>query len=115
MPDGDGLSVLVKPNASKYFIYRFYFNKTKKELHLGKYPNLSLKQARVERNRHKALVISGIHPIESRKREKLEAEALNSTIFQDIANEWLILQKPRETDGYYEDIESCLIRLIYTT
>jgi hypothetical protein len=66
VPDGDGLSVLVKPNASKYFIYRFYFNKTKKELHLGKYPNLSLKQARAKRNQHKALVVSGINPTESR-------------------------------------------------
>jgi hypothetical protein len=24
--DGGGLRALVKPNASKYFIYRFYFN-----------------------------------------------------------------------------------------
>lgn len=111
--DGDGLSVVIHPKGGKYFIYRFYFNKLVKEINLGPYPLLPLKAARLERNRLKLMVNDGIDPIENKKKTLLQTGNQNSTLFQDVANEWLALKKPSWTPKYYEGVESRLFRLVY--
>jgi integrase len=111
--DGGGLSVKVTPTGNKNFIYRFYFNKQVKEIHLGVYPQLPLKAARLERNRCKQMIIDGINPIEHKKREKLQKGANNSTIFQVVADEWLAMKKPTWIAKHYGTVKSRLNRLVY--
>jgi putative DNA primase/helicase len=45
--DGAGLVVLIKPNGSKLWRYRYSINGKKQKLSLGTYPEVSLSQARV--------------------------------------------------------------------
>ena len=47
LSDGDGLYLSVKKSGSKFFIHRYIFAKKRKEVHLGQYPALSLKNARL--------------------------------------------------------------------
>ena len=47
--DGQGLIVLVHPNGSKYFRWRYYIEGREKLLSLGVYPVISLSTAREER------------------------------------------------------------------
>ncbi|XXD08746.1 Arm DNA-binding domain-containing protein [Klebsiella sp. R445] len=48
MSDGAGLVVLIKPNGSKLWRYRYSRDGRKQKLSLGSYPELSLAQARVK-------------------------------------------------------------------
>lgn len=44
--DGNGLSLMVNSNGSKYWTLRFTVNGQRKTITLGQYPELSLKKAR---------------------------------------------------------------------
>lgn len=44
--DGEGLRLLVKPSGRKTWVLRFQLNGKRREMGLGKYPQLDLKKAR---------------------------------------------------------------------
>ena len=49
--DGKGLNLLVMPNGSKLWRYRYRYNGKENNLSLGEYPEVTLKAARAERDR----------------------------------------------------------------
>ncbi len=49
--DGDGMSLLVKPNGSKYWRFRFRFGGKQHLMAFGVYPDVSLADAREEKGR----------------------------------------------------------------
>ncbi|MEM5528101.1 integrase arm-type DNA-binding domain-containing protein [Gammaproteobacteria bacterium AS21] len=110
--DVDGLYICVTPKGNKYFQQRYYFNKSKKEIHLGTYPTLSLKEARLERNKNKVLIGKNIDPSLERKKNKITRNINNSNIFYDIAFDWLALKKDTWNAGYYDDVKSRLERIV---
>ena len=50
MPDGQGLSLLIHPNGSKYWTLAYRLQGKHKTKSLGKYPDISLKKARQAAN-----------------------------------------------------------------
>ena len=68
--DGGGLFLYVEPNGSKRWRYRYQFEGKEQLLSLGVYPDVKLKQARMERDRLKELILQGINPSVQRKAEK---------------------------------------------
>jgi hypothetical protein len=44
--DGDGLYLIINPNQNKLWRFRYHFNGKENTLSLGKYPHISLKDAR---------------------------------------------------------------------
>ena len=50
LTDGDGMVLLVHPNGSKYWRLRYRFGGKEKMLALGKYPEVSLADARARRD-----------------------------------------------------------------
>ena len=46
--DGRGLIVEIRPNGQKYFIVRAFKDGKEKRKHLGVYPEISLREARVK-------------------------------------------------------------------
>lgn len=58
--DGDGLRLVVKTGARKSWIIRFQLNGRRRKMGLGSYPEISLKQARLEAKSKRALLASGI-------------------------------------------------------
>lgn len=67
MSDGGGLFLLVKPNGSKLWRFKFHYNKKEKQISFGKYPEISLSKAREARAVAKQELLSGINPSKSRK------------------------------------------------
>ena len=51
LTDGDGMVLLVHPNGSKYWRLRYRFGGKEKMLALGKYPEVSLADAREGANK----------------------------------------------------------------
>ena len=54
--DGQGLYVLIHPNGSKYFRYRYIHEGKEKVMALGVYPETTLKEAREKRMNAQRLI-----------------------------------------------------------
>ncbi|PJR55105.1 integrase [Klebsiella sp. G-Nf4] len=86
--DGDGMSLLVKPNGSKYWRFRFRFGGKQHLMAFGVYPEISLADARKKREEARRLVAGGIDPREHKRAVK-EEQAKEIITFEKVAREWL--------------------------
>ncbi len=71
LTDGEGMVLLVHPNGSKYWRLRYRFGGKEKMLALGKYPEISLADARARRDEVRKLLANGVDPSESKKAVKV--------------------------------------------
>lgn len=74
LTDGEGMVLLVHPNGSKYWRLRYRFGGKEKMLALGKYPEVSLADARARRDEARKLLANGVDPSENKKAVKVEQE-----------------------------------------
>ncbi|CAA6811856.1 MAG: Integrase [uncultured Campylobacterales bacterium] len=88
--DGGGLYLLVKSTGNKLWRYNYSFQNKKYTLALGKYPSLSLKDARIKHTEAKNLIAQDINPVEKRREEKAINKSGNT--FEYVANKWLKLK-----------------------
>jgi integrase len=86
--DGDGLYLLVNPNKSRWWRFKYRVDGKEKLLSLGVYPDVSLKLAREKRDEARKQLANGINPSEHRQATK-QARADS---FKAVADEWLELQ-----------------------
>ena len=93
--DGDGLTLLVNPNGSKWWRLRYRFAGCEKMMSLGVYPEVGLKQARERRAAARRLVAEGIDPSAKRQAEKTSQD----DTFEAIAREWLAMQAKKLSAG----------------
>ena len=70
-PDGKGLYLFVNPNGSKWWRFLYRYGGKQKTLSMGVYPQVTLKEARAERERMGALLAQGIDPSTERKEPPL--------------------------------------------
>lgn len=94
--DGGGLYLLVKPNGSKLWKLKFRVGKTEKKLSFGRYPVVSLRDARLKRDEAKRQIADGADPAEQKRLEKVAAEANRINTFGAVAEEFL---NKREKEG----------------
>jgi integrase len=93
--DGDGLRLLIKPSGKKYWVLRFQLAGKRREMGLGSYPKLGLKDARLDASDKRRLLQNGIDPITSRDAER-EAQKVaqqnhkcKSVTFREIASDYI--------------------------
>ncbi|MDE4174859.1 integrase arm-type DNA-binding domain-containing protein [Phaeobacter sp. PT47_59] len=91
--DFDGLFVLVNPNVSKLWRFKYRWMGKEKLLSFGKYPDLSLKQARDKRDQARKLLAEGKDPSFERKKEKATKDAKHRETFGRLAG--ALLEKKR--------------------
>jgi len=89
LSDGDGLYLLVQKNGSKLWQLRYRYLEKENILSFGKYPLVSLLDAREKRDEAKRLLIAGINPSTKRKEEKILAITEARTTFGLIAEEYI--------------------------
>jgi hypothetical protein len=83
--DERGLYLLVSPNGTRAWRFKYQFDGKEKLLSLGVFPDVSLKSAREKRDGMRALVAGGIDPSAKRQAEKIaQADTLSA-----IAAEWM--------------------------
>ncbi|EIW8580528.1 integrase arm-type DNA-binding domain-containing protein [Klebsiella aerogenes] len=85
--DGDGMFLLIHPNGSKYWRFRFRFGGKQHLMAFGVYPETSLADARQKREEVRRLVAAGIDPREHKRAVKAEQAKENIT-FESVAREW---------------------------
>ncbi|KKE85653.1 Arm DNA-binding domain-containing protein [Pseudoalteromonas luteoviolacea] len=83
---GNGLYFRVSAEGSVFFIVRYMSHGKRKEMTLGKYPDISLVEAKLKAAQIKVdLNNDGVDPLEERKR--LDNETLKTV--NDLAEDWL--------------------------
>ncbi len=85
--DGDGMFLLIHPNGSKYWRFRFRFGGKQHLMAFGVYPETSLADARQKREEARKLVAAGIDPREHKRAVK-EQQAKENITFESVAREW---------------------------
>ena len=86
---GRGLFLLVKPDSSKYWVFRFQFEGKESSLSFGRYPEVSLLDAEAKATEAHALIEKEINPSHQRKAEKTSTKSKAANSFEVIAREWV--------------------------
>lgn len=102
LSDGEGLQLRIKPNGSRLWNFNYIHPFTKKRLNmgLGKYPSLSLANARNKASEARELVAQDIDPKEDREKLLIEAKAINEHTLFNISQQWFEIKKDSITEAY---------------
>ena len=88
--DGSGLYLLLFPNGSKVWRFKYHFQGREKLISLGSYPAVSLKDAREKASEARKALGSGKDPSAQRQQSKLH----HKNTFEILAREWYEKQAP---------------------
>ena len=89
LTDGGGLFLLVKPNGSKLWQQKYRHLGKERLLSHGKYPDVTLAQARQKLHDARALLAEGKDPATKKKLDRITAETQARTTFKLVAEEYL--------------------------
>ena len=87
--DANGLCIEVALSGSKLWRLRYRFAGKARNLSFGRYPEVSLKEARQRRDEARTLLRHGVDPGSERKRAKLAAELGAANTFGIVAEEYI--------------------------
>ncbi|WP_295637173.1 integrase arm-type DNA-binding domain-containing protein [Novosphingobium sp.] len=89
LADERGLFLLVQPSGGKLWRLKYRFGGKEKKLSLGRYPDVSLKEARKRRDDARIKIALGSDPGDEKRREKIQSDVEESSRFETVANEYL--------------------------
>ncbi|WP_046168921.1 tyrosine-type recombinase/integrase [Chromobacterium vaccinii] len=95
--DGEALYLEVTPSGGKRWLFRFRFNGKPGKMALGKYPVMSLAEAREKAAEARKLLAAGDNPSLAKKAAKDAAKEACSNAFESVAREWHDKQLARWT------------------
>ena len=78
--DGFGLYLNVGASKNKNWTFQFTINKKKKEMGLGPYPIVSLKEARKKKDELRNLIIRDIDPLVEKRQLKQKIQTIQPKI-----------------------------------
>ena len=81
-----GLSLLVKATGSKLWRFRYSFSKKRCMVSLGKYPQISMKQAKAKQREFMDMLEQGINPSAHKQTQKIKLATERP--FREVALDW---------------------------
>jgi integrase len=99
LSDGGGLYLQIEPTGGKLWKYKYRFEGKEKKLALGKYPDVSLQQAREWHQDARKLLANGVDPGALKKAQKAAGEERAANSFEVIALEWFSRWKDDKAAG----------------
>lgn len=87
--DYDGLYVLTNPNGSKLWRFKYRYMDKERLLTLGKYPAVSLADARQERDNAREQLAEGHDPNDTKRQKSLAAKVSHGNSFSKIAEQYM--------------------------
>jgi integrase len=112
LTDSEGLYLHVTETGTKLWRFRYRFSGKEKLLALGKYPEISLFDARRKRDDARKLLANGVDPGAVRKAQK-QAEVEETETVEVIAREWHEKFKSTWTEGHAAKLMRCLERDVF--
>lgn len=98
---GGGLYLEVMPTGSKYWRMKYRYAGKEKRLAIGVYPDVSLKQATLDRDAARALLREGKDPSAEKRAAKLRTKVAAENSLEAVAREWLEVRRPNWTAGQF--------------
>jgi integrase len=106
LSDGGGLYLLVTPTGGKLWRFDYRFNDKRKTLSFKTYPEISLSQARINREEARKLVANGVDPSEFKKEQAYKRELESQNTFELVTRKWFDTHKGRWSEGHSKHILS---------
>ena len=105
--DGKGLSLRLKPNGSKLWLFNYYRPYTKKRANIsfGTYPEVSLADAREQRRQARELIKKQVDPKAHRDEQQNQQQQAHKQTFKAIFRQWLELKRAKVSKDYADAIE----------
>ncbi|WP_061289530.1 tyrosine-type recombinase/integrase [Azotobacter vinelandii] len=113
LTDGGGLYLEVRPNGSKLWRYRYRLAGKENLFAIGSYPDISLADARAERDAAREHVRAGRHPSHVRQTEKAKQLAENRNTFKAVAEEWIEDRLGQRTQTYRDQCRRAFMNDVY--
>lgn len=98
--DTEGLYLEVRPNGSKLWRFKYRIDGKEKLLALGKYPVVSLVEAREARAKARKLVKAGIDPVAAKRDSEAEHAAVTQDTFEVIGRQWHMKKSAKWAEGH---------------
>lgn len=111
--DSGGLCIEVAPSGSKLWRWRYLFNGKGQMLSLGKWPEVTLEQARRKRDEARDLVRAGKHPTREKKAQKLRRIVEGEQTFEKVARHWMELKAESLNEKYHKQSVARLERHVF--
>ncbi len=106
LSDRDGLYLYVRPNGSRLWRMNYRFHGTQKTISSGRWPEVTLANARERVIQARRQLSDGIDPSVQTKLDKIEASIAQANTFKCVANDWLekarLEQRTQKTIRKYE-------------
>lgn len=114
--DGGGLFLLINPDGSKYWRMGYRFADQQKLLAFGKYPEISLLDARKLRQEAREKINKGIDPAQAKRIDRQLKATNAANTFEAVAREWhankLEAWQPRTAANVLHRLEKDVFPLI---
>lgn len=103
MFDTNGLFLIVSKVGGKSWRFKYRYDNKDMTISFGKYPEISLKEARTKRDETRKLLEQGKNPVIEKKRQAIERSMANRATFRAIAEEYI---EKRVGDGISDATQS---------
>ncbi len=100
VPDGDGLALDISPSGGKLWRWRYRYNGKEQILALGKYPAISLAEARRLRDEARRTLGEGKNPAREKKAQRLRAQHASENTFESVARRCLEIKQASLNEKY---------------
>lgn len=95
--DEKGLYLFVTPHGAKSWRYDYRIGGKRSTITFGKYPDVTLANARKKHLEARAKLANGGHPAQEKKVQKLERQNLQGNTFNDVAKLWFDSKSARRS------------------
>ena len=102
LSDSGGMYLYVSPTGGKSFRLDYRFAGKRKTLTLGKFPALSLLEARVKAAEAKSGLVSNVDPNSLKRQKKLGIKVNSQNTFAVVANDWFERHMSDKSDSHRE-------------
>ncbi|MGH8184753.1 MAG: tyrosine-type recombinase/integrase [Rhodanobacteraceae bacterium] len=110
LADGMGLSLLVEPTGAKLWRFRFRYGGKESMVSFGSWPEVSLADARAQRDDARRQLRDGINPSAARKQARIEREVTSGNTFRAVAADWVEANKNEWIASHTERVRRSLER-----
>ncbi|MDR1391210.1 MAG: Arm DNA-binding domain-containing protein, partial [Holosporales bacterium] len=87
--DSKGLFLKIQPDGGKYWLFRYRFAGKQKFVHIGRYLDISLEEARKQRDELRAAVKEGRDPALEKKLAKLRQKVIMEHTLESVCREFM--------------------------
>lgn len=100
LTDGQGMYLEITPAGGKYWRMKYRIHGKEKRLAIGVYPDVSLADARAQRDDARRLLAQGIDPSKEKQARKISSRAATENSFEVIAREWFSARMADKSESH---------------